>query len=356
MDLTRLLPGPMCTWYLRGMGARVTKIETPNGGDYLRFSPPVTAQGDGVWFETLNAGKESVALDLKRSNHQKALKALIARADVLVESFRPGVMARLGFDPERMLEEHPRLVICSISGYGQTGSMRDVPGHDLTYQAVSGALSLAERISGTPTVPGTLVADTAGGALTAAMQICSALFHRERTGAGCWLDVSMTESTMALNAPYVATADALGTNPKPGAEMLTGGSHRYQVYACMDGRSVAFAPIEPKFWEAFCRAANVSSTMKEGALRELFLQRPRDEWVALLVEACCAPVLELDELETFGHHAERGCVTRKDGVLRVSHPNPNGSETAHLPAPRLGEHTESVLQRIGFDIRKLEES
>ena len=148
LDMSRLLPGPMCSWYLVGMGARVTKVESPDGGDYLRFTPPLCSDGQGAWFSALHAGKESVALDLKREGHRKAFLALLADADVLIESFRPGVLARLGLDPEVLRQRFPRLIICSITGFGQTGPFSGRPGHDLGFQARAGGLALARRRAG----------------------------------------------------------------------------------------------------------------------------------------------------------------------------------------------------------------
>jgi len=354
VDLSRLLPGPMCSWYLVGMGASVIKVEAPGGGDYLRFAPPLRADGESAWFSAINAGKKSVALDLKSAPHQEALRALLSDADVLIESFRPGVMARLGLDPEALMVAFPRLVICSITGFGQTGPMRQHPGHDLGFQAVSGALSLGPQHDGQPDVPGLLVADLAGGALTASMRICAALYERERSGAGCWLDVSMTEGTLAMMAPLVASMDAAGENPKPGGELLSGGAAQYRVYVCKDGRSLAVAPLEPKFWTAFCEAVGQPVEMDADSLARLFASRDRDEWAELLAHTCCSPVLSLDELVDFPQHRARRAVSRENGSVRVSHPLPGGADSAHLRSPALGEHTAECLRRVGFDACRLE--
>jgi alpha-methylacyl-CoA racemase len=360
VDLSRLLPGPMCSWYLVGMGASVTKVESPDGGDYLRFAPPLQADGESAWFAAINAGKKSVALNLKVEVHRDALRALLSDADVLIESFRPGVMARLGLDPEALMKEFPRLVICSITGFGQTGPLRGLPGHDLGYQAVSGALSLGLRRAGVPGVPGMLVSDLAGGALTASMRICAALFERERTGLGGWLDVSMTEGTLAMMAPLVASMDASGENPAPGGELLSGGAAQYRVYVCRDGRSLAVAPLEPKFWATFHAAVSgeVGESVEQDSvqLAKVFAMRDRDEWARLLDLACCSPVLELDELVDFPQHRVREAVSRKNGTIRVSHPLPGGAGTAHLVSPGLGEHTAESLHRVGFNPDRLENS
>jgi len=337
------------------MGATVTKVESPDGSDYLRFSPPLGPDGDGAWFSALNAGKESVALNLKRPSHLDAVKALIAGSDVVIEGFRPGVMKRLGLDPATLLNEHPALIVCSISGYGQTGPMCAAPGHDLTYQAVAGALSTGARRDGVPQVPGILLADLAGGALTACMRVCAALVARARTGKGRWVDVSMAESALALMAPAVSAMAVVGENPVPGGDLLTGAAAQYRIYRCKDDQFIAFAPLESKFWSAFLAVVGGEVEADSMDLALLFSQRDRDEWVELLANACCAPVLELDELLEFPQHQARQSITRRDGIVRVSHPENGGSETAHLPSPRLGEHTAHALRRVGYDPAQLEE-
>jgi alpha-methylacyl-CoA racemase len=348
LDLSRLLPGPMCTWYLRGMGAEVIKIEDPVTGDYLRFAPPHGQDGVGAWFSALNAGKLSVALDLKCELGQKAMAALLATADVLVESFRPGVMARLGLDPVMLRQRHPDLVICSISGYGQTGPMATWPGHDLGYMGMAGGLALGAREGGVPALPGVQVADVAGGGLTAAMRICAALFSRERTGEGDWLDVSMTEGVLPFLLPAMAALGASGKAPEPGFDVLTGACPNYRIYRCRDARCLAVAPLEPKFW-AQLQAVVGDIDMDADALQHLFATRDRDEWVELLSQACVTPMLELDELADHPQHIARGAVVAKGSDLRISHPFPTEEGLAHLAAPTLGAHTAQVLAQVGID-------
>ncbi len=346
VDLSRLVPGPACTWYLQGMGARVVKVEEPGLGDYLRAVPPFDERGIGAWYAALNAGKRSVALDLRREADREAFLALLGAADVLVESFRPGVLARLGLAPEALRRRFPRLVIASITGFGQRGPWRDHPGHDLGYQGLAGALALAARHDGVPDLPGVQVADIAGGALTAAMQVAAALYRRERTGEGDWLDVSITEGALALVLGAHAQAAIAGRNPTPGGEMLTGGLANYGIYACADGGLVVAAPIEPRFQEAFRRALGEAVPMEREALAALFRTRPRDAWVALLGEAAVSPLLELDELAGHPVHRARGSLTR-DG-RRVRPPGPGGPADA-IPCARLGEHTAEELSRVGVD-------
>lgn len=355
LDMSRLLPGPMCSWYLTGMGAKVTKIESPDGADYLRFMPPHRADGTGAWFAALHAGKESVALDLKQALHREAMFALLGEADVLIEGSRPGVLGRLGMEPSELLVRFPRLVVASITGFGQSGPMRDRPGHDLGFQALAGTMALGARVDGVPPVPSTPVGDIAGGALTGAMRICAALFDRERTGEGCWLDVSMTEGALAMMAPVVAGVAALRERPEPGADVLSGGSPQYRMYRCAEGGVLAVAPLEPKFWALLCDAAP-GAVSDHAELEALFLTRTRDEWAALLGEACCDPVLELDELSAHPQHRARRAISGDGEDIRVSQPVPGGDETAHRPSPQLGEHTEAALRRVGFDPDRLKDA
>ena len=356
LDMSRLLPGPMCSWYLTGLGAAVTKIESPDGGDYLRFLPPLLENGQGAWFSAIHAGKESVALDLKQPAHKEAMSALLSEADVLIEGSRPGVLSRLGFDPEVLMERHPRLVIASITGFGQDGPYRERAGHDLGFQALAGMLSLGKREGGVPSVPSVPVADIGGGALTAAMRICAALYDRERTGRGCWLDVSMTEGALAMMAPVVAGSAASGQNPVPGGDVLTGSEPKYRTYLCKDGGLLAVAPLEPKFWLALCDAVGRTVPSEHAELEVLFASRDRDDWVELLHAACCEPVLEPLELADHPQHRARKSVTGQGSTIRVSHPVPGGDESACRESPGLGEHTALALGRVGFDPSQLKET
>jgi crotonobetainyl-CoA:carnitine CoA-transferase CaiB-like acyl-CoA transferase len=352
LDLSRLLPGPACTWYLQGLGADVIKVEDPEVGDYLRYLPPVAPDGTGAWFSALNAGKRSVALDLRLPGHRSALETLIGEADVLVESFRPGVMARLGFDPTRLRARWPRLVVASISGYGQDGPWAHVPGHDVGYVGLAGVLWLGTRHEGAPDVPPVQVADM-GGALTAALAIVAALVGRERTGEGDWIDLSMTEAALAFVAGPVAQA-ACGSPPEPGGEPLTGGLASYGVYRCADGGLLALGALEAKFWDRFTAAAGDGVERDRRTLAALFATRPRDEWVALLADACVAPVLALDELQGHEQHRARRALVGEGPGVRVRPPFAGADALAALPAPRLGEHTAEVLRAAGVDPAAIE--
>lgn len=342
VDLSRLLPGPMASWYLRGMGAEVIKVEDPRVGDYLRFSPPFRRDGSSAWFAALNAGKRSIALDLKDPNAQAQLLDLLETADVLIESFRPGVLARLGLDPKALRITHPRLVIASISGFGQTGSRAADPGHDLGYCGLAGSLSLSARHDQVPSLPGLPIADMAGGALTTAMTVCAALFARERSGAGRWLDVSMTEGVLAMMTPYLA-ATAAGHQPVPGADLLTGGWARYGIHRCKDGGLIALAAIEDQFWNQLPELLGHPVPEDKAQLSKLFARRTRDEWSELLAPACVTPILELEEVLRSSLHRERGAWRGSDEDQRVSPAFFSDREFVTLPAPELGEANSELL-------------
>jgi alpha-methylacyl-CoA racemase len=349
LDLSRLLPGPAMTWYLQGLGAEVIRVEDPVVGDWMRHVPPYLADGHGAWFGAVNAGKRSVALDLRDQQGLLRFKQLLGTADVLVEGFRPGVMFRLGLDPAALCRDHPRLVVASLTGFGQTGGWEEEPGHDLGYCALAGALALGTRRGGVPDLPGLQVADLCGGALTGALQIAAALYGRERTGAGAWLDISMTAGTLALLAPVLAAAGA-GHVAQAGGEALTGGIASYGLYSCQDGRVLAFAPIEPKFQERFAAALQLAGlprvALERAELQALFATRPRDHWVALLRDCCVEAMLEVDELADHPLHRARRSIVDTQLGPRIVPPFPGAEAEVHLAAPALGADTEAVFAAL----------
>ena len=343
VDLSRLLPGPMASWYLRGMGAEVIKVEDPAVGDYLRFSPPFRADGSSAWFAMLNAGKRSLTLDLKQPDAQDALRRLLMSTDVLIESFRPGVMARLGLDPKHLRLSHPHLVIASISGFGQEGARAADPGHDLGYCGLAGSLSLNARHDGVPDLPALPLADMAGGALTTAMTVSAALFARERTGAGRWLDLSMTDGVLALMSPYLSAA-ASGHQAIPGGDVLTGGWARYGLYRCQDDRLIALAAIEDQFWSRLSELLGEPAPEDHHALAAIFARKPRDEWCSLLAPACVTPVLELQEVLDAAMHRDRQVWRGQGADQRVSPNFFSDRDFVTLPAPSLGEANHEFLR------------
>src|SRR5277367_3132289 len=249
LDLSRLLPGPFATLVLADLGATVDKIEDTTGGDYLRFMPPQVA-GESVAFQLLNRGKRSAVLDLKKPEGRAAMKRLVASYDVLFDQFRPGVLARLGLGHDELRALNPRLVVCALTGYGQTGDLAQRAGHDLDYLARAGILGVQGPAGGAPQVPGFQLADISGG-LWCVIAIQAALAERTRTGEGAVLDVAMTDGVLGFAAMAVGAA-LLGEDVKRGDEVLTGAIAPYQTYLSSDGHPIALAALEPKFWAAFC--------------------------------------------------------------------------------------------------------
>ena len=364
LDLTRLLPGPFATLVLADLGADVVKVEAPDEGDPLRWLPPLAGAQSGA-FHALNRNKRSLALDLKRAAGRDAFLRLARGADVVVESFRPGVLARLGLGWERLHALNPRLVLCSITGYGQEGPAALRAGHDLDYAATAGLLGL----NGPPDAPVPLaapVADVAGGAWPAVAGILSALLGRGRDGEGTWVDVAMAEGALSLLALPLAMAWSGGAPPARGAGPLTGGSPTYGLYRTRDGRFVALAALEPKFFATFCAAVGrpeLAPRQREGGeglraeLAAIFAGRTRDEWAAFAEahDACLAPVLEGDEPRRDPQLRARGAFvqveTPWEGRAMPGLASPvrlAGAEAPRRPAPRLGEHGEAVLREHGF--------
>ena len=375
LDLTRLLPGPYATQLLADAGADVVKIEDTGAGDYARHMPPTTNEGVGAVFDAVNRGKRSVAVDLKSEAGQEAFYELVETADVVVESFRPGVTDRLGVDYETLTDHRPDLVYCSLTGYGQNGPYADRAGHDLNYVGLAGLLDMTrEDDSETPRMPGYQVADMAGG-LLAAFSVCSALLSRElgNTG-GEYLDVALTDAVVSFSQALAPEALA-GESPRPGETPLTGQYPWYDVYETADERYVTLGALEPRFWTTFCEAVDrrdlagkhmTGDPAEREALREeleeLFAGRTRDEWVEAMADVDAAVEGVYTPEETFEHPqiAARGYVERGDGTPRVGLPL-CGSETAASggPTPGHGEHTDEVLEAAGLteaDIARLRES
>lgn len=365
LDLSRLLPGPYATLVLADLGADVVKVEDPAGGDYLRWMPPMAGAQSG-WFHALNRNKRSIALDLRRPEGAAALLRLARRFDVVVESFRPGVMARLGIGYEALSRENPGLVLCSISGYGQDGPYRDRAGHDLDYVALAGVLA----VNGPPDRPvplGVQVADVAGGSWPAVTGILAALLGRAATGRGAWIDVAMAEGALAMLALQQGAADAEGRALRRGAEQLNGGSACYSVYRTRDGRFVALGALEPKFFRAFCDAVGrpeLAELQFDGdgrgpraEVEAIFAARTWAEWedFAARHDVCVMPVLEGDEPRRDPQLVHRGSFveipTPWEGRAMPGLASPvrvRGLDAPRRAAPVLGADTDAVLGESGF--------
>jgi crotonobetainyl-CoA:carnitine CoA-transferase CaiB-like acyl-CoA transferase len=359
LDLTRLLPGGFCTLILADLGADVLKVEEPRRGDYLRAFPPL-GKTQSALFTALNRGKRSVTINLKSDAGRALLLDLARRADVLVEGFRPGVLERLGLDRETLRAANPRLIVCAISGYGQHGPLRGRVGHDLNYLGYAGALPLfAPRGGGTPIVPGMQIADLGGGAMAAALGILAALLERQRTGAGQYLDIAMTDGVLHWLAAYAAEQWATGAAPSGGYGPLSGGYACYSVYATADGRALTVAAVEPHFWANLCRMIGCEAYIALqyapwpeqermfADLDALFVTRTVSEWLAFFgdAEVCVGPALTL--AEALELHAGQAFTLEQPGEGPLRQLGGLFGAVSPLPAPALGEHTDATLVALG---------
>lgn len=349
LDLSRLLPGPYATQLLANLGAEVIKIERPPEGDYARMMPPYAkldaehsegAEFAGAVFGRNNRGKKSVALNFDDARGRAILLRLAQEADVFVESFRPGAMAQRGLDFETLRAHNPRLIYCSLSGYGQSGPYKMRAGHDLNYLALAGILNLNAAQNRAPAPMPVQVADLAGGML-AAFQIVAALAERAHTGVGKYLDVALFDAAFdwmqtVLGACYRAEKE----NPARGALPLTGAYPCYNIYETADNAYMALGALEPKFWRAFCAGLAREDLQEQqfdadtiSELAKIFKQRTRAEWTAFSQQhdCCLEPLLEISETYTQPQVIARGLIEAAAAV------------------PRLGEHTRAILQAYFTD-------
>ncbi|MES1929675.1 alpha-methylacyl-CoA racemase [Salinisphaera dokdonensis CL-ES53] len=386
LDLTRLLPGPHATQLLAQLGAEVIKIEDPDGGDYARSLSPAL-------FEQVNRGKASITLDLRDAADVEAFKGLVADADVVIESFRPGVMERLGCGYDTLAAINPKLVYTALTGYGQTGPLRDAAGHDLNYLSLSGVLDQNGTAGGPPGISNVQIADLAGGALTCAVGVLSAVIGARASGQGSFVDSAMLDGSLALQSVAMATRADLGQTQPRGADILTGALPNYRVYKCRDGRYLAVGALEPKFFARLLaklnplppnkargssqtpkpksaekrpsssarktsgwadkvsdalsdpRRARVLTKPVHWGLAALFRSRPRDAWVALLdgADACTTPVLTLEE--ALAHEQTRARGMQQGDALGCPLQFDGSARDALAPSPALGADNERLLNR-----------
>jgi crotonobetainyl-CoA:carnitine CoA-transferase CaiB-like acyl-CoA transferase len=299
LDFTTLLPGPLATLMLAEAGAEVVKIERPGGEEMRAHGPHI--QGESVPFAMLNRGKSGLVLDLKSADARSQLVPMLARADVLVEQFRPGTMSRLGLAYEAIAEINPRIVYCSISGYGQTGPRAGEAGHDLNYIGATGLLAQQLGPRNSPVVPPALIADIGGGSLPAVINILLALRQRDLTGKGCHLDIAMADAMFTFAWGGLASGFAHGGFPGSGEAALTGGSPRYQLYPTRDGKIVACAALEQKFWLAFTSAIGLApefvddardAVASKSAVARTIAAKSAQEWQPVFAAAdCCVTIV-----------------------------------------------------------------
>ncbi|MCR6631119.1 MAG: CoA transferase [Magnetospirillum sp.] len=326
LDLTQYIPGPYATQWLSDLGAEVVKVEPP-AGDPMRTMGPLDPDGTTAWYKLANRNKVVVTLDLKTEAGRGAFAKLVEKADVLVEAYRPGVLDRLGFAQAELHRLNPRLVHCSLSGYGQTGPWASVAGHDLTYVALSGGLN-ASGVAARPVMTYPPLADHAGAMLTMT-SVLAALLRRGTTGKGCHLDISLAEAALAW-MPGILTAAHRWDEDAREAGLINGGAACYRVYRAGDGRFVALAALEPKFWSKFCEVVGRPEWIHRQAepmpqneliadLEALFLTRGREAWVALLgpADCCFEPVLVPAEVAAHPQWKDRGVVRTDEDSDRL---------------------------------------
>ena len=359
LDFTTLLPGPLATLMLAEAGAEVIKIERPGGDELRNFAPRLDR--DSAAFALLNRGKRSLVLDITRRDARARLAPLVARADILVEQFRPGVMERLGLGYAAMRQSNPRIVYCSISGYGQDGPRAGEAGHDLNYIGNTGLLALNPGPPDRPTVPPALVADIGGGSFPAVMNILLALRQRDQTGEGCHLDIAMADALFTFAWHALAAGQVTGRYPAPGEAPLAGGSPRYQLYPTRDGALLCCAALEQKFWRAFCAAIGLAPALVDdtadpaatrAAVARLIAARTATEWRPILAAAdCCATlVASLDEAMRDPHFAARGLFAQRvigsDGTAIIALPLPIApcfrDGEVDKASPALGDASETL--------------
>jgi crotonobetainyl-CoA:carnitine CoA-transferase CaiB-like acyl-CoA transferase len=367
LDLSRLLPGGYATLILADLGADVIKVEEPGRGDYIRWMPPFASTGESGAHLALNRGKRSLTCNLKTEDGREILRELVRTADVLVESFRPGVMARLGVGYDDLKAVNPRLVYAAISGYGATGPYVDKAGHDINYLAYAGALSFSGHAATGPWPPGLQIGDLGGGGMHALIAILVALHVRERTGTGQFCDVSMTDGLLSWLTIHAGEFAVSGRPPRPGAQTLNGGMAWYGVYACADGKHLAVGALEPQFFRALVEALGVPEL--EGMhldrerqddvrrrLAEVFAARPREEWLDVLgdLDTCVAPVLDLAEAFADPSAQARGMVVPSELADGSTIPTvgviPRLSDTPGRvggPPSPLGADTDALLAELG---------
>lgn len=379
LDLSRLLPGAYASQMLADFGADVIKVEEPGSGDYGRFMPPRGAGGMSLYFLAINRNKRSITLNLKSAEGREIFLRMVSSADVLLESFRPGVLERLGLGYEQLQEVNPGLIYCAISGYGQDGPYRLRAGHDLNYAGYAGLLHYNRGPHGEPAMPATQLGDLAGGSFMAVIGILTALLGRNQTGEGRTIDVSMTEGVMALlplfAAAYLNTAEA----PQPGRSALDGGLPCYNIYETSDGKHVTLAALEYKFWHTFCThighlellpfhqpAGPGEREQAMDMLRVIFKTKTRDEWIAELadIDTCVGPVYSIDEALNDQQAQARGASVTGEELHETgetfrtlpSFPRISGVESEQRYAPPgLGEHTSELLREAGYSDADIEQ-
>ncbi len=376
LDLSRLLPGPFATMLLADFGAEVIKIEDPLQGDYLRWREPHLLKGEykeSAAFVALNRNKQSMILDLKAPEAQEIFYKLAKTADVILETFRPGVVKKLHIDYDTLTKINPRIIYCSLTGFGQNGPYKDLPGHDVNYLGLAGVSSLTGKPEG-PELMGVQVADIGGGALNAAIAILMAIIARNKTDKGQYIDVAMLDGAMSWLIYAYSRYMASGKLPKRSAERLAGGRPGYGIYQTKDHKFIAVGALEQKFWQNLCNVINRNDLIESQQpseeskkeiteiLRKSFLTKTRDEWFELSkkLDICITPIYELDELIRDPQiQAREMLIDFEDarlGTLKYLGMPFKLSQTPgsiRFRAPGYGEHTDEILQSLGYSHKEI---
>lgn len=370
LDFTTLLPGPFATMLLADMGAEVIKVESPDRVDLTKYVEPMDGDVSAL-FGQLQRSKRSLALDLKQPEAREVIYRLVQEYDIILEQFRPGVMERLGIGYEKLKKINPRVIYCSITGYGQTGPLRTRAGHDINYLALSGAASYSSRKNQAPVPAGIQVADLAGGSMPAVIGVLAAVYHRQNTGEGQHIDVSMTDTIFSLNAMYGSGYLAGGEEPEAESLLLNGGSF-YDYYETLDHRFLSVGSLEPQFQARLCRLIGDDELLKLSSsqrvedqqafkmkLTEAFKQKTFDEWLTILgnnFDGCVEPVLKFSESVNHPQIKARNLVVsvpKSTGIgtqKQIAFPIKFSTQPAeyHFTGVQTGTHTEDILREAGF--------
>ncbi len=364
LDATKLLPGGYCTLMLADLGAEVIRVDDPAEVDHSRWGSDLARQ-DRAYYQTLHRNKKSIVLDLKNPQGREALLRAAATADIFLESYRPDVKERLGIGYSDLKAVNPRIIYCSISGYGQEGPYRNRVGHDINYQALGGVLATTGAAGGPPVVPGVQVADLGAAAMFAAVSILAALQGRERTGRGQYIDLAMLDGVVSWLQVAAAEYLGLGRTQRRGKMWLSGKWACYTVYCTRGGGYLSLGALEPKFWARFCRALGLDSLIEDQYVDEkqeeirsrvqaILLERTRDEWMDFLAgqEICCEPVLEVEEALEHPQIKLRGLVheveTAGGEVIKLLGTPFSAMAGKTASPPEIGQHTQEVLAALGY--------
>lgn len=376
LDLSRYLPGPFCSQILADFGAEVIKVENPEGGDLGRWLPP-RIEGESARFYTVNRNKKSITLDLRREEGQAIFKRLVAKSDVVLEQFRAGVMEKLGLSYEELRKVNKRIIYCALTGYGLTGPLRHAAGHELNFMSLSGVLQLNRTGAGAPTMAGAPGVDVGGGSLYAVIAILLALASREKTGEGQLCDIAILDGAISNLAYVLGEWSGQDGETEKDDNLQAGGYACYNIYQTKDNKYVTLAAVEEKFWNRFCEimgwpeyaAAQWDASRQDEikfAVGQVMLQKNRDEWVEFFSaeDICFTPVLSLEEM------CKHPQVKTRNMVLKWSNDKGSGKEVVlpgvpvkmsgtpartNLVFPRLGQHTEEILQALGYTTLEIEQ-